>query len=574
MSVSTIVPAAARTSLHAAPEQALAAIESAMMVLAFDPSGVIIDANDNYCRAAGYAPGELNGRPLSILLDTRTDAAAALADVMSKLRGGSSVYAAMNRRRKDGTPFSLQAVYLPLMDADGRLTGAVAYATDTTQVQRALQDAQSKQNALSRSQAIIQFTPRGEVTWANENFLRLLGYTLDEIKGQHHRIFCTPEYAASPEYREFWAELSGGGFRQVRDRRLTKTGGEVWIVGSYNALLDEDGNVTGVIKFATDMTARQNATDALINALEGLAQGDLTTRMPDQVPADFMSVRDRFNHTTSALETMVDDIRERSDAMNGEAGEIARGASEISRRGESQAAALEETAAAVEEISGNITMTSEAARDADAAARNALNVVLKGAEVVGQAIAAIERIDEHTKQMGEFTRVIEGFAFQTNLLSINAAVEAARAGEVGRGFAVVANEVRNLAQQSAKASQNIAELIGKSETEVKAGVKLVRDAGVSLDQIQGAVGGVVENITGIAHATTEQSQGVREVSEALSQLDGVNQANLAMSEQFAASSAGLSSQVEELSGMMERFRTATDNAASASTARSTGRHAA
>ena len=137
-------------------------------------------------------------------------------------------------------------------------------------------------------------------------------------------------------------------------------------------------------------------------------------------------------------------------------------------------------------------------------------------------------------------------------------VEAARAGEVGRGFAVVANEVRNLAQQSAKASQNIADLIGKSETEVKAGVRLARDAGVSLNQIQTAVGGVVENITGIAHATSEQSTGVREVSSALAQLDSVNQANLSMSEQYAAAAAALSSQVEELGRMMDRFHTAVD----------------
>ena len=265
-----------------------------------------------------------------------------------------------------------------------------------------------------------------------------------------------------------------------------------------------------------------------------------------------------FNETTTELEDMISEVRNRAGVMNDEAVQIARGAGDLARRGETQAASLEQTAAAVEEISGNITMTSQSAQQADAAAREALAVVLKGAAVVSDAIAAIERIDEHTKQMGEFTRVIEGFAFQTNLLSINAAVEAARAGEVGRGFAVVANEVRNLAQQSAKASQSIADLIGKSETEVKAGVRLARDAGVSLNQIQTAVGGVVENITGIAHATSEQSTGVREVSSALAQLDSVNQANLSMSEQYAAAAAALSSQVEELGRMMDRFHTAVD----------------
>ena len=264
-----------------------------------------------------------------------------------------------------------------------------------------------------------------------------------------------------------------------------------------------------------------------------------------------------FNETNDDLEAMISEIRGRAGQMNDEAVQIARGAGDLARRGESQAASLEETAAAVEEISGNITMTSQSAQSADAAARDALNVVLKGAQVVSEAIAAIERIDEHTKQMGEFTRVIEGFAFQTNLLSINAAVEAARAGEVGRGFAVVAQEVRNLAQQSGKASQSIAELIGKSEAEVQSGAALVRQTGSALNNIQTAVRGVVDNISGIAHATAEQSTGVQEVSSALSHLDSVNQANLSMSESYATAASSLSAQVNELTQLLEKFETET-----------------
>ena len=320
-------------------------------------------------------------------------------------------------------------------------------------------------------------------------------------------------------------------------------------------MTDDKGRVVSVIKLALDVTARRVAVDDLVEGLAALASGDLTYNLGQNAGGEFVQVRANFNTMMSALRELVTEVRSRTNAMNTEAEAIALAAGELARRGEGQAASMEQTAAAVDQISGNISMTSQSAREADAAARDALQVVLKGADVVAQAIAAIERIDEHTKRMGEFTRVIEGFAFQTNLLSINAAVEAARAGEVGRGFAVVANEVRNLAQQSAKASQNIADLIGKSETEVKAGVKLVRDAGTSLDQIQLAVGGVVQNITGIAHATTEQSHGVREVSEALSQLDRVNQANLSMSEQYAAAAGALSSQVEDLGQMMDAFRT-------------------
>lgn len=434
----------------------------------------------------------------------------------------------------------------------------MVFATDITAPTAAASLARRKFDALGRSQAVIEFKPTGEIVTANDNFLDALGYRLDDIVGKHHSMFMHPQDASSPQYQQFWQSLNAGAGQTGEFCRKRRDGSSIWIVGSYVPVLDEAGRVASVVKMVTDVTDQKQLMQGLVAGLNSMRGGDLTYRVTAAEKPEFAAVAATFNETNDDLEAMISEIRGRAGQMNDEAVQIARGAGDLARRGESQAASLEETAAAVEEISGNITMTSQSAQSADAAARDALNVVLKGAQVVSEAIAAIERIDEHTKQMGEFTRVIEGFAFQTNLLSINAAVEAARAGEVGRGFAVVANEVRNLAQQSAKASQSIADLIGKSETEVKAGVRLARDAGVSLDQIQTAVSGVVENITGIAHATSEQSTGVREVSTALAQLDGVNQANLSMSEQYAAAAAALSTQVEELGRMMDRFRTQGD----------------
>lgn len=540
------------------PLQVLTSLEAVQGVLAFAPDGRILAVNQVYCDMCGYASSELIGQPVAMLRDP--DDAASVTDpaFLAALHRGEPQIGEFKRRRKDGTPYWISTSFNAVRAENGDIAMIVGYCIDVTAARSAQAAAEARQAAILRSLASVEFTPSGMVTWANEKFLDIMGYTLDEVKGHSHRMFCDRAYTASGDYAEFWADLRAGGTRQIEDRLLAKGGREVWIAGSYCALRDPSGNVSGVVKYATDITQRRQAVASLIRGLTDLSQRDLTSRVPDTVAGEFASVRDSFNGTTAALETLVEEVRARAEHMNGGAGQIAGGASDLARRVESQAASLEETAAAVEQISGNVAVTSQSARDADRAARAALNVVLRGAEVVRQAIAAIERIDEHTKQMGEFTRVIEGFAFQTNLLSINAAVEAARAGEVGRGFAVVANEVRNLAQQSAKASQNIADLISKSEAEVRAGVKLVRDAGTSLDQIQTAVGGVVENITGIAHATTEQATGVHEVSEALSQLDGVNQANLTMSEQYAAAAAVLSTQVEELSAMMDTFRTSSD----------------
>lgn len=542
---------------HPDPVQALTSLEGVQGVLAFTLDGKIVAVNKVYCDLCGYTEAELVGQSLGMLRHPDEPSSISDPGFVAALRRGEPQVGEFKRRRKDGTPYWISTSFNPVRQ-NGEYNLIVGYCIDVTAARSAQAAAEARQAAIMRSLACVEFTPDGMVTSANEKFLSIMGYTLNEVKGHSHRMFCDRAYTATPEYADFWADLRAGGFQQVEQKRVAKGGREVWISGSYCALLDSAGKVSGIVKYAYDITERRQAVASLIDGLRNLSRRDLTCRIPDRVAGEFASVRDRFNATVAGLEALVEDVRARAEQMNGQAGQIASGAGDLARRVESQAASLEQTAAAVEQISGNVTVTSQSAHDADAAARDALKVVLKGAEVVRQAIAAIERIDEHTKQMSEFTRVIEGFAFQTNLLSINAAVEAARAGEVGRGFAVVANEVRNLAQQSAKASQNIAELISKSDAEVKAGVKLVRDAGASLDHIQEAVGGVVENITGIAHATSEQATGVREVSQALSQLDGVNQANLTLSEQYAAAAATLSTQVEELSATMDSFQTSSD----------------
>lgn len=543
---------------HPDLDQAMSAIEKVQLVLAFTVDGTITAVNDNYLQLCGYQRDELVGQKLSKLMDPNDKPVKSQEEYWAQLRAGIPQTGEYKRIAKSGQPFWISALYTPVLDEQRQVTQVVVFATDITASTAAASLARRKFDALGRSQAVIEFKPSGEIVTANDNFLDLLGYRLDDIVGKHHSMFMHPQDASSPQYQLFWQSLNAGAFQTGEFRRKRRDGSSIWIVGSYVPVLDESGRVASVVKMATDVTDQKQLMQGLVAGLNAMRGGDLTYRVAAPEKPEFAAVAATFNETNDDLEAMISEIRGRAGQMNDEAVQIARGAGDLARRGESQAASLEETAAAVEEISGNITMTSQSAQSADAAARDALNVVLKGAQVVSEAIAAIERIDEHTKQMGEFTRVIEGFAFQTNLLSINAAVEAARAGEVGRGFAVVANEVRNLAQQSAKASQSIADLIGKSETEVKAGVRLARDAGVSLDQIQTAVSGVVENITGIAHATSEQSTGVREVSTALAQLDGVNQANLSMSEQYAAAAAALSTQVEELGRMMDRFRTQGD----------------
>lgn len=409
--------------------------------------------------------------------------------------------------------------------------------------------------ALSLSSAIAELTPDGTIMEVNELFLRLTGYRRDDVIGKQHHIFLRYDYANSPEYNDFQRQLGLADSFTQEFEYITSSGRPIWVSGHYMPLVDSSGKVTGIMSLVTEITHRKAAVADLVEALDRLADGKLNQGLAMDTSGEFSGVYNSFNRVIGHFSTMVTDIRQRTVRLYQEAEQIAQGANDLARRGEGQAAALEETGAAIEQISGNTSMTSSAAQEANNAAQEAEKVVTHGNHVVVDAVAAIERIEQHTKSMGEFTRVIENFAFQTNLLSINAAVEAARAGEVGRGFAVVAQEVRNLAQQSGKASQSIAELIGKSEAEVQSGVELVRQTGSALNDIQTAVRGVVNNISGIAHATAEQATGVREVSSALSHLDSDNQANLSMSEHYATAAASLSSQIDELTTMLKNFET-------------------
>lgn len=535
---------------------ALAAAAKAHSLVELDPDGTVRDATDGYMALVGLSRSQVVGQHVSQIYASaeRSDR----DELYARVTRGEIVTAESHRQTQDGRRLVMNLTYVPVIGDNGRPNRILVLVVDVSGVHRQAEGLAALLAALSRSQAQIDFTPEGEILSANDNFLTAVGYTIEEIRGRHHRMFMDPAEAGSPDYADFWAALRRGESRSGEFRRIGKDGRPVHIVATYCAVPDAHGRVSRIVKFATDVTQRRLAVDQLVAGISQISTWDLTARIDGPPSGEFGRVHDVFNRCVQAFAALVVDLRARAEAMNQEAGGIAQGADDLARRGESQAASLEQTAAAVEQISGNVAMTSQAAREADESARAAQETVQNGAAIVASAIAAMERIDGHTRSMGEFTRVIENFAFQTNLLSINAAVEAARAGEVGRGFAVVANEVRNLAQQSAKASQSIAELIGKSEAEVASGVRLVREAGSALDRISGAVAGMVKNITGIAHATADQATGTREVSEALSQLDSVNQSNLILSDQNATAAAALSAQIGEMTAILSHFRTGTD----------------
>ncbi|MGQ2918872.1 MULTISPECIES: methyl-accepting chemotaxis protein [Rhizobium] len=296
------------------------------------------------------------------------------------------------------------------------------------------------------------------------------------------------------------------------------------------------------------------ATTGLAAALHRLAEGDLSFELNEPFAPDFEALRHDLNRTIRQLDAAMSGVVQSSVAIDGGSQEISQSAADLARRTEQQAASLEETAAALDELTANIRISADRAVEARSVAHSADEDASRTADLVVDTIMAMEKIEQSSGRIGSIISVIDEIAFQTNLLALNAGVEAARAGEAGRGFAVVAQEVRELAQRSAKAAAEIKVLIRNSSTEVKDGARFVRETGAALSRIGGSVKTINDHIEAIAAATKEQSLGLSEINTAVNHLDQGTQQNAAMVEENNAASAMLAGETARLKQLVHQFR--------------------
>jgi methyl-accepting chemotaxis protein len=413
----------------------LTSLDRSMAIIEFDPEGNILDANENFLKTFGYSRASIIGKHHSMFVLKSHRTSPEYSSFWSRLKKGEFYSGEFVRLDSRGQQVCLYATYNPIFDEQGRVQRVIKVAIDTTQKKKEINELSSRNDLVERTFAVIQFSLDGTITNANENFLSVMGYSLDEIQGKHHSMFVEARYKHSKEYAEFWNQLRGGKLQSGEFLRIGQGGKEVYIQASYNPVFGMSGEITSIIKFASDIT-------------------------------DAVHSRQR----TAQVATSV-------------------------------AASVSEMTQTIREISANVTSTATLAKNAES--------------LSDDARMGVENLDEQSRTIGKVVETIRDLAEQTNLLALNATIESARAGDAGRGFAVVASEVKELAKQTAKATQSIEQTVQMIQVSI-AGVV------TSTENITNSVASVSQNMVVISAAVEEQSVTMKSLADTAKELQQGN----------------------------------------------------
>lgn len=408
--------------------QILEGLKASIAFIEFTPNGEILDANDNFLNVIGYSLDEIKGQHHRIFCDEAYTRTSDYSTFWSQLASGKSLSDRFLRFTRDNEPIWLEATYNPIKDDFGNVISVVKMATDVTQHVNKANVQDGILTALDRSMATISFNLDGSIVDANDNFLKTVGYRLEDVRGKSHAMFCQSEFVNSHEYQQFWDTLNRGEYIHGLFERKTANGNVIWLEASYNPIVDSAGNLIRIVKFASDVTSR------ITNVMNASASVQATVMQTEAVSQQAKLL-------------------------------------------------LQDSVGIMDEIVENV------------------NVLFNN----------IGELGSQSTQISDIVNTISSIADQTNLLALNAAIEAARAGEQGRGFAVVADEVRQLAARTSKSTTEITNVVKENQA-----ISQALSESIMATQEKANLG--TELITQVDGVFKEINQGMVGVSSAVEQL--------------------------------------------------------
>lgn len=548
------------------------AIQRAQLVLEFDMDGRILWANDQFLQLSHYSLAELEGKSERMLCETAYASSDSHAELWTRLRRGESVAGEFKRLGREQCELWVQASFSPILDPNGRPNKVVMYANDVSVSKLRNAEFEGKVKAIGRAQAVIEFALDGSVLSANDNFLKLMGYSLDEIRGRHHRIFCDPAHISSEAYLAFWEKLGRGEFDSGEYKRVCKDGREVWIQATYNPIFDLNGRPLKIVKFATDVTHAKQRNREFESRVEAVDRGQAVIEF--DLDGHVIRANENFLRVMgySAREVQgqhhsmfcsADHIRSQqyrdfwlalnkgefqsgrfhrigkfnrdvhiqatySPILNlrGEPERVIKYANDITEQVELEQEILRKSQAmdgVVSELAQSIAAIAQSSSAATDIAQSTQRNAQQGYEALRGSIESIELIQRSSTEISDIVKMIDEISSQTNLLAFNAAIEAARAGEHGVGFSVVAGEVRRLAERSSQAAREIGKLINESVVRISQGCERSQHAKSAFEGIVSSVDQTSKTIHDIANSTQAQQRVSTRVAGLIADLSRVSQ---------------------------------------------------
>ena len=546
------------------------AVNRAQAVIEFDLTGKILHANNNFLNALGYTLDEVVGQQHAMFCEPAFSRSAEYRAFWQHLASGELHAGEFKRMSKTGRTVWIQATYNPIFDANGKPFKVVKFATDITEAKTRNADFEGKNLAVNRVQAVIEFDLQGKVLTANDNFLNIMGYGLDEVRVQHHRMFCDTAFVHSPEYLAFWERLGRGEFNAGEYRRVTKSGKDVWILASYNPIFDAEGKPMKVVKFATDITEQKKLSGESRGKLEALGRSQAVIEF--DMRGHVLSVNHNFlrtmgytddevvgaHHSLFCDEDLVKSAEYRNFwaalgqgefqsglfkrrgkhnadiwilatynpilDINGKAYKVVKFAMDVTDQVQREMLVSEKVQAissVLSKLTQSIGEIADGSQQTAGMAGQTQVEAADGSELLTRSKDAIVAIQKSSGDVHEIIDTISDIASQTHLLAFNAAIEAARAGEHGYGFSVVANEVRKLAEKSAVATREIAKLINETVNRVDEGTRLSGEVEAAFERIVRSVARTSESIGQIHASTSAQASATHDASALLTELETI-----------------------------------------------------